>query len=345
MQRLTRLAVVTAWIAATGASATEPQLAPPRYREAAPSYHVVHGWPILPAGEDLGAVAGVAVDSHDQVFVFHRANRHWPDSDVLDLKPIARPTITAFDGRTGILRREWGANLFAMPHGLSLDAHGNVWLTDVALQQVFEFSSDGRLKLNLGERGVAGNDAGHFNRPTAVAVAPDGSFYVSDGYLNTRVMKFSADGKFLFQWGAKGSGPGQFDLPHGVVLDAKGDVYVSDRSNGRIQILDANGRFLKQWSGVEIGRPYALALSKSGRAFVADGGDQPTAPPDRSAFVVLRPDGAPAARIGRFGNYDGQFEMAHSIAVDQHGAVYVGDITGARVQKFVADRPPARWRR
>jgi peptidylamidoglycolate lyase len=86
-------------------------------------------------------------------------------------------------------------------------------LTDVALQQVYEFSPDGELLLTLGERGVAGNDEGHFNRPTAVAVAADGSFYVSDGYKNTRVMKFSAAGKFLFQWGTKGAGPGQFDLP------------------------------------------------------------------------------------------------------------------------------------
>lgn len=338
MRRMAYLGAVALIIASTTAFAAAAPQDRSDHRNAAPRYHVVHGWPTLPVGEDLGAVAGLAADSHGEVFVFHRAGRLWPDSDVLDLKTISRPTIAIFDGRTGVLRREWGANMFAMPHGLSIDAHDNVWLTDVALQQVYEFSPNGQLLLTLGERGVAGNDAKHFNRPTAVAVAADGSFYVSDGYLNTRVMKFSAKGDFLFQWGTKGSGPGQFDLPHDVVLDTAGRVYVADRSNGRVQVFDATGHFLRQWKGLELGRPYAIALGGSGKIFLADGGDQPSVPPDRSALVVLRANGTPEGRIGRFGNYDGQFKMAHSIAVDHDGAVYVGDISGGRVQKFVPTR-------
>ena len=299
-------------------------------------YRVVHGWPVLPDGEVLGSVAAVGVDAHGHVFVFHRSGRTWPDSDVLDLNPIARPTVTIFDGHSGAVLARWGSGLFAMPHGLTIDNHDNVWLTDVALQQIYKFSSDGHLLLTLGERGVAGNDAGHFNRPTAVAVAADGSFYVSDGYRNTRVVKYSADGKFLFQWGSKGTGPGQFDLPHWVALDAAGHVYVADRSNARIQVFDDSGHFLSQWSGKQLGRPYAIAIDHHGKAYIADGGDQPHAPPDRSAWAVVQTaDGSPIARIGRFGNYDGQFQMAHSIAVDAEGAVYVGDITGGRVQKFV----------
>jgi peptidylamidoglycolate lyase len=298
-------------------------------------YRVVHGWPVLPEGEVLGSVAGIGVDSRGDVFVFHRAGRAWPKSDVLDLTPISRPTVDIFDGVTGALLERWGANLFAMPHGLTIDDHDNVWLTDVALQQVFKFSSAGRVLLTLGERGVAGADARHFNRPTAVAVAGDGSFYVSDGYKNTRVMKFSAEGKFLFQWGTKGAGPGQFDLPHWVALDAAGNVYVADRENQRIQVFDSAGHYMSQWAGKQLGRPYAIAIDKHGTAYIADGGDQPEGPPDRSAWVLARLDGTPLVRVGRFGNYDGQFEMAHSIAVDGKGAVYVGDITGARVQKFV----------
>jgi DNA-binding beta-propeller fold protein YncE len=307
-------------------------------RGASMKYHVVHGWPVLPEGEVLGSVAGVGVDSHGDVLVFHRAGRTWPASDVLELAPITRPTVDVFDGHSGALLRRWGANLFAMPHGLTVDAHDNVWLTDVALQQVFEFSPDGRLLLTLGERGIAGDDSAHFNRPTAVAVASDGSFYVSDGYKNTRVMKFSADGKFLFQWGTKGSGPGEFDLPHWVALDASGNVYVADRGNQRIQVFDPAGHYMAQWTGEQIGRPYAIAIDARRNAYLADGGDQPTAPPDRSAWVLARLDGTALLRVGRYGNYDGQFEMAHSIAVDATGAVYVGDITGARVQKFVPDR-------
>lgn len=334
-QRLIRAAAMLLFLPSFDALAANLPASLPTAPTQAPDYRVVHGWPILPDGEVLGSVAGVGVDSHGNVFVFHRAGRTWPHSDVLELTPIARPTIDVFDGRSGALLTRWGSNLFAMPHGLTIDHHDNVWLTDVALQQVYEFSHDGHLLLTLGERGVAGNDAGHFNRPTEVAVSPDGSFYVSDGYRNTRVMKFSANGKFLFQWGTKGTGPGQFDLPHWVSLDATGNVYVADRGNKRIQVFDASGHYLRQWSGNQIGRPYAIALDQLGNAYIADGGDQPDAPPDRSAWVEVGPDGNPLARIGRFGNYDGQFEMAHSIALDADGAIYVGDITGARVQKFV----------
>ena len=334
-RRLIRAVTVLLLLLSIDAFAGDAHATPAAESMHASAYHVVHGWPVLPEGEVLGSVAGVGVDSHGNVFVFQRAGRTWPASDVLDLTPIARPTIDVFDGRSGKLLTRWGVNLFAMPHGLTIDEHDNVWLTDVALQQVYKYSHDGRLLLTLGERGVAGNDASHFNRPTEVAVAPDGSLYVSDGYKNTRIMKFSADGKFLFQWGTKGSGPGQFDLPHWVALDAAGKVYVADRRNQRIQIFDASGHYLSEWKSEQIGRPYAIAIGPRGHAFIADGGDQPETPPDRSAWVEVGPNGKPLARIGRFGNYDGQFEMAHSIAVDADGAIYVGDITGARVQKFV----------
>lgn len=302
-----------------------------------PIYNVVHGWPILPDGESLGSVSGVGVDSHGNVFVFHRANRMYPTSDILELTPITRPTVDVFNGQTGVLINRWGDNLFSMPHGLTIDDHDNVWLTDIALQQVYKFSPDGHLLLTLGERGVAGDDSAHFNRPTAVAVSKDGSFYVSDGYRNSRVMKFSADGKFLFQWGTKGDEPTQFNIPHWITLDSAGNVYVADRENSRIQIFDASGRYLSQWSGKKIGRPYAIAIANNGDSFIADGGEQPRDPPDRSAWVIVGVNGVPITRVGQFGNHDGQFEMAHTIAIDASGAVYVGDITGRRVQKFVTE--------
>jgi peptidylamidoglycolate lyase len=300
-------------------------------------YHVVHGWPVLPEGRVLGSVAGCAVDSNDNVFVFHRNERTWPDSDELSTVPIALPTVTLFDGRTGQVLAKWGENHFAMPHGLSVDRKDNVWITDVALQQVFKFSHDGTPILSIGERGIAGTDSAHFNRPTEVAVEADGSFFVSDGYRNTRVMKFSPTGTFLFQWGTKGGGPGQFDLPHAVTLDRMGRVYVSDRNNGRVQIFDPNGKYLREWKNKDIGRPYDVALGSDGTAFIADGGDQPEAPPDRSGASVVRSDGSVEERFGRWGNYDGQFQIAHCITVATDGSVYVGDITGGRIQKFVRD--------
>jgi len=301
-------------------------------------YHVVHGWPVLPEGRVLGAVAGVGVDSHDNVFVFHRNGRPWPDSDELVTTTIALPTVTLFDKRTGRVLAEWGENLFAMPHGLTVDRNDNVWLTDVALQQVYKFSHGGRLLLTLGERGVAGNDSSHFNRPTDVAVAADGSFFVSDGYRNTRVIKFSPTGIFLFQWGTKGSGPGEFNLPHGLAMDNTGRIYVADRSNKRVQVFDDTGHYIGEWKGADLGRPYAIAFTSTGAAFVADGGDQPKAPPDRSGVAVVDSDGNVIGRFGRWGNGDGQFEMAHDVAVARDGSVYVGDINGGRIQKFLRYR-------
>ncbi len=327
------LAALLCASATSGAASGAP--AGPGQTSADVHYHVVHGWPQLPEGRALGEVSGVGVDARGNVFVFHRNDRSWPDSDVLTTTPIALPTVTVFDGTTGAIVLEWGANRFAMPHGLTVDDHNNVWLTDVALQQVFKFSHDGRLLLTLGEKGKAGNDSAHFNRPTDVAVAADGSFFVSDGYRNTRVMKFSPDGQFLSQWGTKGSGPGEFDLPHGLAIDQAGRIYVADRSNLRVQVFDARGRYLREFRGAAIGRPYDVVIVPAGTVLIADGGDQPDAPPDRSALVALRPDGSVIERVGRWGNYDGQFEIAHDMAVAADGSVYVGDITGARVQKFV----------
>jgi len=296
-------------------------------------YHVVHHWPLLPDDMTLGAVAGVGVDAHDDVLIFRRAGRLWQDP--FDTRPIVPPAVLRFDGRSGALRDAWGANYFALPHGLSVDHQDNVWLTDVALHQVYKFSHDGRLLLTLGERGVPGNDRAHFNSPTDVAVAPDGSFYVSDGYFNARVMKFAADGRFLFEWGTSGKGPGQFDLPHAIVLDAGGRVHVADRSNARVQIFDGDGGYIGEWKGPMFGRPYDVAIATDGTVFIADGGDQPAEPPDRSGVAVARPDGTVTARFGRFGYYDGEFAMAHAIATATDGSVYVGDITGMRVQKFI----------
>lgn len=300
------------------------------------SFSVVHGWPILPEGRTLGSAAGVGVNSKGEVLVFHRASRVW--SEPLPLDAIHAPTVAVFDGKTGRLITEWGAGLFAMPHGLTVDREDNVWLTDVALQQVFKFSPDGRLLMTIGERGVAGADERHFNRPTDIAVLPDGSFYVSDGYRNTRVAKFSATGRFLFQWGKPGTGPGEFNVSHALALDGAGRVYVADRQNDRVQVFDGNGRFITQWKGEGIGRPYSLALFSDGRAVIADGGEQPKTGPDRSGAAVVDLAGKVVQKLGRYGNYDGQFRMAHDVAVDADGNFYVVDIAGQRVQKFT--RPP-----
>ena len=300
----------------------------------ASQYEVVHGWPTLPQGEILGSAAGVDVDSHGRVFVFHRAGRTWQEP--LPTSLIPRPTIVVFDGASGQMLRQWGAGIFAMPHGLTIDSHDNVWVTDVALHQVFKFSPSGELLMTIGERAVAGSDERHFNRPTDIAVLPDGSFYVSDGYRNTRVAYFAADGRFLSQWGRPGNGPGEFNVPHAIKVDAQGRVYVADRENDRVQVFTAKGQFISEWRSPRMGRPYSLALIDNGLAAVADGGEQPAQAPYRSGMALVTRSGQVVSTFGRFGNYDGQFLMAHDVAADALGNLYVVDIAGQRVQKFSA---------
>src|SRR5215471_1848637 len=150
-------------------------------QSAAPEpYSVVHGWPQLPPGFVLGQVSGVSVDSHNHVFVFHRAENSWSDKT----KVIASPAILCFDGGSGKLLFSWGQNRFLEPHGLRVDRSDNVWVTDRALQQVFKFSHEGKLLLTLGTERSAGLDAAHFNLPADIGFAPDGSVYVADGYGN-----------------------------------------------------------------------------------------------------------------------------------------------------------------
>jgi peptidylamidoglycolate lyase len=296
-------------------------------------YKVVHGWPALPDGYVLGQVSGVAVDSHNHVFVFHRAEGSWATDKT---KPIASATILCFDGTSGKLVSSWGEGTFLQPHGLRVDRTDNVWVTDIGLQQVFKFSHDGKLLLAIGTARVAGLDATHFDRPTDIAFASDGSVYISDGYGNNRIAKFSSDGKFLFDWGHKGDGPGEFNLPHSVGVDANGLVYVTDRNNARIQVFDANGKYLKTWKSAELGRPWTLIAGPDNRLYVVDGGDLKPAPPDRGQILKLDLDGNILAKWSRFGNYDGQIYWGHAITTGKDGAVYVGDVYhGMRVQKFV----------
>jgi peptidylamidoglycolate lyase len=298
-------------------------------------YHVVHGWPVLPDNEVLDEVSAVAVDSHNNVFILTRAGRKWPDSDVLDQTSIAAPTVFLFDGRTGRLLAKWGEKVFALPHSITVDAADNVWIADTALHQIFKFSHEGKLLLTIGERGVPGTDTSHFNRPSDVAVERNGTFYVSDGYGNNRVIKFAGNGKFLLQWGTKGKEIGEFDLPHAIALDGSDRVYVVDRNNHRIQLFDSQGKYLGAWSGPPFVSPQDVKISGDGSAYVVEGGN--SMPPDESGILVMQ-SGSVRERIGRFGNYDGQFLDPHWVAVAKDGALYVADFAGRRVQKFVRTR-------
>jgi peptidylamidoglycolate lyase len=295
------------------------------------SYQVVSGWPQSPDGMITGQVAGVDVDGQGRVFIFRRADKVW-NSETFDPGLIAAPTVLVVDGVSGKLLVAWGENRFVMPHGLTIDHKGNVWLTDVGLHQVFKFDAEGKLLLTLGEAGIPGMDETHFNRPTDVAVAADGTLYVSDGYVNSRVVKFAADGRYLTSWGSYGDASGEFDVPHSIALDGKGRLYVADRGNARVQIFDGDGRYLDTWQDRrQLGRPWAIRIASDGTIYVVDGGDQPTWLPDRARILQLTADGMVVGSFGSFGTDPGQFVWPHTIGVADDGALYVGEV---RVQKF-----------
>ncbi len=296
-----------------------------------PDYTVVHGWPILPDNRVLGPCSGVAVNSKGEVLVLHRGNR---GTDAKGLTPVQEPVVEVFDGATGRLKREWGGGQFVVPHGISVGPDDHVWITDTGTSQVFEFAPDGTLLRTLGERGVPGADTTHFDRPTDVAPMPDGSFYVADGYGNSRVARFAADGHLLFEWGSRGTAPGQFNIPHALAVDGSGRVYVADRVNDRVQVFDPKGHYLTEWKSSAIGRPFGLALLPDRRIAILDGGSNPNKAPDHDSVTIATLDGREVEHFGRMGNQDGQFWIAHDIAADRAGNLYVVDIAGQRVQKF-----------
>ncbi len=290
---------------------------------AAQTYRLVPDWPQLPPGmAKLNQATAVAVAADNRVYVAHR-NREQP--------------ILVFEGGTGKHLASFGKGELLNPHGLNLDAQGHLWITDIELHQVFEYSPAGKQLRAWGEKGKAGLDDAHFDKPTNVAVAPNGDFYVADGYGNSRVAKFNAAGKFLLSWGKPGTAAGEFDMPHGIALDKQGRVYVCDRGNSRIQIFDPNGKPLKQWQSKELGRPWGIEFAKDGSIFVVDGGDGPHKGPDRSQALKLDENGKIKATWGKIGLGPGEFDWAHDIAVGPDGAVYVSDVrNGCRVQKFSA---------
>jgi peptidylamidoglycolate lyase len=291
-------------------------------------------WPDLPAGLVLGNPTGMGIDSAGHLLVFHRASKKWPllGSFSKDLIPDA--TILELDPNTGKPVKEWGQHLFIMPHGLTIDQADNIWVTDVGLQQVLKFNRDGVLLMHVGEAKVAGNDSTHFDQPTDVAIAPDGSFYVSDGYGNSRVAKFSPDGHFLFAWGSKGHQPGEFDLPHGIELDDKGNVYVADRENKRIQVFDPNGNFLREWEDDSFGEIYALRFDKATNQMIAVDYTTNHLKPKGSDVLIFALDGTLKARFGRSGGYDGPISRYHDLAIDKAGNIYIGDILHNTIQQF-----------
>ena len=188
----------------------------------------------MPAGYKFGRVSSVTTDSKGEVYVFHRGKH--------------APAVVVFSA-DGKYVRSWGEGFFGNPHGIRADKDDNIWCVDNGHHQVYKFTRDGKLLQTWGIKDQPGTTNETFKAPTDIAWdRKNQDFFVSDGYGNSRVMKFNKDGKFLTTWGKPGSNPGEFHTVHSVATDSKGRVYVSDRENNRIQIFNANGEFVKQWT-------------------------------------------------------------------------------------------------
>ena len=312
------------------------------------SYKLVEDWPNLPEGFALGMPTGLGVDSDNNIVVFHRAGRPW--AHPAPEEKIDRNTIVTIDSETGEILKNWGIDLFLMPHGLDVDQDNNIWVTDTGLHQVLKFNSDGELLMTIGEEKVMGNDSSHFALPTDVGVASDGSFYVSDGYGNSRVARFSKDGSFMFEWGDngpdrklnKGTKEGQFYIPHGIDLDRDGNVYVADRENNRVQKFDADGNILAIWQNELADQLYSLVIDqKNARLLGVDFMNQVDSVQGGSDILRFDLNLNLKQRIGRTSFYDGPISRYHDIAVDDDGNIYVGDIRNNTIQKFRPTNDPS----
>jgi peptidylamidoglycolate lyase len=296
-------------------------------------YELVNNWPDLPKELRLGNPTGISIDTNQNIVVFHRADREWPLIGSMPDSPIQSKTILIINKDNGKLISSWGDNLFIMPHGLKVDSQNNIWVTDVGLHQVFKFSHEGKLLLKLGQARVAAHDSEHFNKPTDIAITKGGSFYVSDGYGNSRIIKFSATGKYLFDWGIKGETEAEFEIPHGVSLDEIGNVYVADRENNRIQVFDSTGKFIKQFSDNSYGAISAVVFYRS-KIFAVDDFTFLKLKHRGSDIFIFDTTGKVQTRFGRSGFYKGKISWYHDLTVDRDENIYVGDILGNTIQKF-----------
>jgi len=269
-------------------------------------YEPVAEFPQLPPEYPLGHCSAVAVNRKDEVYLYHRGKH-----------PII--CVTA----EGKLLRSWGDNLIGKAHGIRLDHQDNVWVTDIGRHRVFKFDPFGKLLLALGT-GKSGAGDDQFNQPTDLAFGVNGDVFISDGYGNSRVQKFAADGHFLKSWGTRGRKTGEFNLPHSLLFDVKGRLLVGDRENDRVQIFDTEGQFLEAWPGFA---PYGLAIDRAGRIFVADA----------RASQVLRLDaaGQVVQRWGKKGTVPFEFDLPHMLAFDSHDNLYLAEVGNMRFQKFV----------
>ena len=269
-------------------------------------YVVNKTWAQIPADMPWNAsTSTIAADGKGRVIVMVRA----------------MPFFREFT-RDGKFVRAWGdAALFSEPHSVMFDREGFIWATDAHTQQghvVYKFDPNGKLLLTLGKKGVPGDNTSQdtFNRPNAVAIAPNGDIFVSDGYTNARVVQFTREGKFIRIFGGtKGAEPGQLQLPHGVALDSKGRVYVSDSDNKRISIFDKDGKFVETWAVPTRGN---MLITADDTVYVSD---------VNTGSIAIVKNGQIVDTIPGLGR-------PHGITMDSDGTLYASDSTNRVVMKI-----------
>lgn len=310
-------------------------------------YEVAEGWEQLPKGWRHGDVTNVVTDSQDRVYVFNRSEH----------------PVIVYD-RDGRFLGSWGEGIFTRAHGISITRDGLFFCTDDEDHTVRKFTTDGKLLQTLGTPGKASDTgyagashpsslatitrgAGPFNRPTRVAEAANGNLYVSDGYGNARVHRFTAAGELIQSWGEPGDQPGQFNLPHSVWVHTDGRVFVCDRENDRVQIFGPSGEYLGAWTG--LARPADLYIDRQNHVYVGElaleAGELTMAgrPITRTCPSQVSIRDLEGNRLASWGGPDpfaaGSFASAHGIWVDSHGDIYVSEVAETRLGKARQYRP------
>ncbi len=310
-------------------------------------YKVVVDWAenVCGPGWQSGSTSGVWAESADRVYVFQRGclpeipsptsivpTRNASGYSLSASDPARHPrweyNLMIFN-RDGKLIDSWEQHndLFVRPHRVVMDPHDaerHVWLIDDGAHMIYKFTNDGELLMSIGEFRVPASDENHFGRPTDIAFLPNGDFFISDGYTNTRVVKFNKEGEYLLEWGKPGTGPSQFDTVHGIAVDNQNRVYVADRANSRIQIFDENGEYLDEWN--DITYPYSLYMSGDQHLWVADG--------RTNKILKYNLAGQLQNSWGTFGTMPGGMWGPHQFSVDNENNFYVADVHVGRLQKF-----------
>jgi streptogramin lyase len=292
----------------------------------------------LPANHPWGGVIAVTpgIDGKS-IWAFERCGGNC-------LKNPDLPPVLHFDP-SGKLLASFGAGMFVFPHGIALDKQGNVYVADADGKDgkgdvVVKFSPEGKVLMTLGHPGMPGSAEGYFDKPTSVAVAPDGTIFVADGHgpgSNARIVKIAPDGTWIKTWGKEGKGPGEFDVPHGIALDSQGRVFVADRSNSRIQIFDQDGKFLAEWR--QFVRPSAVFIDKNDTIYVADSQteDKTGCTPDpgcrRGIRIGSAKDGTVKYYIPR-PNPPADLSGGEGVAADADGNVFGAENVGKGLRKY-----------